>query len=153
NSIIGTGVISVKPVGPGDRVVSLINSTTSPTVGNFDFKEAFTDPNLLTFGLGRGQTVPVTPAVITRALAAGIDVTIEATNDLVIDSPLVVPTSGAAGQLTLKAGRSILVNANIDTGGGGLTLIGNAALADGVIDGLRDPGDAVITAASGVTID
>jgi hypothetical protein len=53
----------------------------------------------------------------------------------------------------LQAGRSILVNAAIATGGGNMTLIANAGVAEGVADAERDPGDAAITEAPGVKLD
>ena len=64
----------------------------------------FTDPNLLQFNVGEGQTITVTPDFVARTLAAGIDVTIEANDDLVIASPIVVnDPNGTPGQLTLKS--------------------------------------------------
>ena len=148
NGFVGGGAIGVTPMGDDQKALVQINNY--PQLLN---PVGFTDPNALTFDWGQGQTVPMIPEVITRALSAGIDVTLEANNDLVINSPLVVSTTGAPGHLTLKAGRSILLNADIDTGGGSLTLVGNAALADGVVDGLRDPGVAEIKGAPGVTVD
>ena len=114
------------------------------------------DPNLLTYalsGLGQGQTLTVTPDFLARTLDAGTNVTIQANDDITINSPITETPSGTAGNLSLQAGRSILINANITTAGGDLSLIGNDTVADGVVDGQRDAGNASITEQSGATID
>ncbi len=115
---------------------------------------AFTDANELTFDRGQGTDITVTPDFIANTLAAGTNVTLQASNDLTVDSPLLVtPTGAHGGNLTLQAGRSILIDADIMTAGGALTLLANDTADDGVVNGERDPGAASITVASGVTVD
>jgi hypothetical protein len=113
----------------------------------------FTDPNLLTFAMAPDQTVTVTPDFLTRTLNAGTDVTLQANNDITVNSPITETPKGAPGSLTLQAGRSILLNADIRTAGGNLTLIANDTAADGVVAADRDPGAPAITGAPGVTLD
>jgi hypothetical protein len=98
-------------------------------------------------------TLTVSPALIAARLAAGTNVVLQASNDLTVSDPVTVTPSGTPGNLTLAAGRSILVNASIATGGGNLTLTANDTAQDGVTDTLRDPGDAALTEAPGVTLD
>src|SRR5205823_5673559 len=109
------GTITLAPVSPGNP--NLKQVAGSAAVG-------LIDPNLLTFARGSAADIPVTPAFIAHTLAAGTDVTLQASNDLTIDTPLrVTPTGAKGGNLTLKAGRSIVVTADVATAGGALTLI------------------------------
>jgi hypothetical protein len=96
--------------------------------------------------------VVLTPAVLTRTLDAGTNVTLQASNDITLNSPLQVIPMGTPANLTLQAGRSIVLNASLDAGGGNLTLIANDSLANGVVDSQRDPGNSAIVMASGVTL-
>jgi hypothetical protein len=114
---------------------------------------ATTDPNELTYALGEGQTITVAPSFLTRALDAGTDVTLQSNDDITIDSPITETPTGKPGSLTLEAGRSILINAGVNTAGGNLSLIANDTVADGVINSERDPGNANITMTSGATVD
>src|SRR5207237_849054 len=75
-----------------------------------------------------------------------------ANNDITVSSAIAVAPSGTAGSLTLDAGRSIVLNASLATGGGNLTLTANDTVADGVVNADRDPGNAVIAMASGVSL-
>ncbi len=114
---------------------------------------AITDPNELTYALGQGQTITVAPSFLTRDLDAGTNVTIQSNDDITIDSPITVTPTSTPGSLTLETGRSILINAGINTAGGNLSLIANDSVADGVVNSERDPGDADITMTSGATLD
>ncbi len=114
----------------------------------------FVDPNLLTFSLGQSQTITVTPDFLTRTLNTGTAVILQASNDITVNNAIIVNNPGGnGGNLTLDAGRSILLNASITTDNGNLILIANDALASGVVDGQRDPGAAVLSMAAGTTID
>jgi hypothetical protein len=151
NSLMGTP-------GPGDSGTPREELVSHTFVVRFDemggrVTAGFVDPNLLTFDRGRDQTIAVTPDFLTRTLNTGTAVVLQASNDITVNSPIIVHNpAGNGGALTLDAGRSILLNASIDTGGGNLTLIANDTLADGVVDADRDPGNAAITMASGVTL-
>ncbi len=114
---------------------------------------AITDPNELTYALGEGQTITVAPSFLTRDLNAGTNVTIQSNDDITIDSPITVTPTSTPGNLTLETGRSILINAGINTANGNLSLIANDSVADGVVNSERDPGDADITMTSGATLD
>ena len=86
---------------------------------------------------------------ISDLLSRGTDITLQASNDITLNSAiLAAASSGAAGSLTLQAGRSVLLNAGITTDGGDITLIGNDLLANGVVDGDREAGNSVITMAA-----
>ncbi len=140
NTFEGTGLPSdIQPISSGS---SFIAGSTF----------AFTDPNELTYALAQGQTITVAPSFLTRDLDAGTDVTIQSNDDITIDSPIDETSSGTPGSLTLEAGRSILINAGINTDGANLSLIANDSVADGVVNSERDPGDADITMASGATL-
>ena len=87
-------------------------------------------------------------------LNAGTNVTLQANNDITLSSALAVNNpSGNGGSLTLQAGRSILLNANLSTDNGNLTLIANETAANGVANAYRDAGAAQITQAAGTTLD
>jgi hypothetical protein len=146
----GSQAIDVSPLGTGNPFLFISQGTLDEHVPSS--ATAFTDPNLLTYTLGEGQTITVTPDFLTRTLNAGINVTIQSNDDIVINSPIIETPSGTAGSLTLQAGRSIRINADINTAGGNLTLIANDTRADGVVDTERDPGDADIAEQSGATI-
>lgn len=87
---------------------------------------------------------------VKASMDSGTAVTLQASNDITISSAITGINS--AGHLTLQAGRSILINANITTGGANLTLKANETLASGVVDVQRDTGVASINMASGTTI-
>jgi hypothetical protein len=112
-----------------------------------------TDVNQLMFSLAQTQSLTIAPDFIARTLNSGISVVLQASNDIILNSPILVTPNGSSGNLTLQAGRSIVLNAPIDTAGGNLTLLANAARADGVIDSQREPGDAVIVMNAGASLD
>ncbi len=153
NSVVGsainTGVgATVRPGGlSGSFVVAFPVALNggSVTVGEPNI-------NLFTYATASSQTVNFTPAVVTRSLNAGTNVVLQANDDITINSPIIATPTGTAGSLTLMAGRSILINANITTAGGNLTLIANDSIADGVVDSQRDPGIATITMQKGMAI-
>lgn len=73
-------------------------------------------------------------------------VTLAANNDLTVNGA--ITTSGAGKLLTLKAGESIFINANITTGDASLAILANDSSAIG-----RSNGIAEITMLAGTTID
>ncbi len=105
-----------------------------------------------TFASQTGQSVTLTP-IVTGTLDTGAAVTLQASNDITIVSAITANNPGGnGGDLTLQAGRSLLINANITTDNGNLTLTANDTAANGVVDADRESGSAVITQAGGTTI-
>ncbi len=112
---------------------------------------AFINPH--TFATDPTGTSTLGANNITALLNAGTAVTLQANNDITVINDLISNNPGGdGGELTLQAGRSILVNANITTDNGNLTIIANETTAAGVIDAQRGSGDAVITMAPGTGI-
>jgi len=110
--------------------------------------------NPLAFSNNPSGNVTITPLAITAITNTGTAVTLQANNDVTLNSAITSNNPvGNGGALTLQAGRSILVNANITTDNGNLTLTANETAANGVIDAHRDPGNAVIAMAPGTAID
>jgi hypothetical protein len=104
-----------------------------------------------TFAANPGTDVTITPASITAILNAGTALTLQANNDITVDQAVVANNPGGdGGDLTLQAGRSILVNADIRTDNGNLVLVANDANA---LLGERDTGGASISVAVGAAID
>ncbi len=106
-----------------------------------------------TFATDPGGTSTLLASDLTALLNAGTAVTLQANNDITVSTAIAANNIGGdGGHLTLQAGRSILVNANITTDNGTLTLTGNDTVANGVIDAHRDAGAAAITMATGTSI-
>jgi len=150
NSLVGTSASSqLTYVGSQDGRIIVQES-----IGlNRPVYVGFTDPSQLTFASATGQDITMTPGFLTRTLDTGTAVTLQASNDITVNSPIVANNpGGAGGALTLQAGRSILLNAGITTDDGNLTLIGNERLVAGLVDADRAAGDAVIAMAAGTTL-
>jgi hypothetical protein len=111
------------------------------------------DPNLFIYARGQARSVTVTPQFLTNTLNSSMSVVLEASNDITVNDPITVSAGSNGGALTLQAGRSIMLNANISTDNGALTIIANDELANGVVDAERDPGNAVISMAPGSSLD
>ncbi|MBI5659010.1 MAG: filamentous hemagglutinin N-terminal domain-containing protein [Nitrosomonadales bacterium] len=95
-----------------------------------------------TFANNPGLDSTITPASITAILDTGSALTLQANNDItVMNAILANNPTGNGGALTMQAGRSILVNANIDTDNGALTLTANDPGANAAY---RDAGAAVL---------
>ncbi len=121
----------------------------------------FTGTDLLSTGASYASSstdsVQIGATDIANLLDDGTAVTLQASNDItVLEAITVTGSPGSIGALTLEAGRSILINADITTTAGGVSgavsLFANDTLANGVIDGQRDAGDAEITMATGTHI-
>ena len=151
NSIVGTAAsnsVGAEIFSDGARFV-VRNSTNANRV-----IMAPVAPGDLSFAFGQSSTVSLTPSIITQTLNAGTALTLQASNDITVSNAILANNpSGNGGALTLQAGRSILLNANITTDNGNLSLIANERLSAGVIDAQRDAGAAVVTMANGVGID
>ncbi|MFE8585958.1 YDG domain-containing protein, partial [Sphingomonas sp. NCPPB 2930] len=104
-----------------------------------------------TYGTTAADTVTIGAAAIANQLAQGTTVTLQASNDITVNSAITV-TGSSSNLLTLQAGRSVLINANITSNGGGVNLIANDKASNGVVDAQRDSGAAAITMASGTSI-
>ena len=82
-------------------------------------------------------------------ISRGNNITLQASNDIQVDNEIMAGTWGAThGDLTLVAGRSLIINDHIRTEGGDLTLYANETTANGVVDLQRDSGNAVISLAA-----
>ncbi|MBI4026793.1 MAG: FG-GAP repeat protein [Verrucomicrobia bacterium] len=111
------------------------------------------DPLTATFATDSTGNWTISPSGLASLLATPQNVTLQANNDITINSPVLVNNPlGNGGSLTLQAGRSILLNANITTDNGNLTLIADETAANGVIASQRDAGTAAIMLASGVAL-
>ena len=92
----------------------------------------------------------VLPEFLTVFLNAGTNVEIQANNDIAIDAAITSSNPGGdGGDLTLTAGRSIEINADITTDNGAFTATANDPAA---VSAERDAGDAEIAVGAGVTI-
>jgi len=81
-------------------------------------------------------------SLITAITNGGTAVELLANNDIVVNQDIITlvqaPTVG--GDLLLRAGRSISINANIDTAGGNFSAVINESIANGIVDVERAPG-------------
>jgi filamentous hemagglutinin family protein len=152
NSVVGTSsgaattVIAIDTTNNTFAAQFKDNTTNRVRIG-------FTDADLA-FANAGSNSATITSGFITSTLNAGTAVTLQASNDITINSDIIVNNgSGDGGDLSLEAGRSILINADITTDNGNFTAIANDLLANGVVDADRDAGDAEITMAAGTTID
>ena len=96
------------------------------------------------------STVTVTPAAITGILSNGTTLFLQANNDITQNAgaDITVPAGiTAGGGLSLQAGRSIALNANITTLNGFVTLVANETMANGVLSANREAGAATIAMA------
>lgn len=119
------------------------------------------------FGASPGSNVTITPGQITAitnsgtsvVLQANSDITLAALSDIIANNP-----NGDGGDLTLQAGRSVILNSSIVTDGGDLTIVANesttshalaaasVASAGGVVASYREPGMAQLAMADGTAI-
>lgn len=98
-------------------------------------------------------TIGITPGNLVALLSTPQNVILQASNDIFVDDDIIVNNpSGNGGTLTLQAGRSILISANITTDNGNLNIYANEDLSTGVVNAQRDAGAASITMAAGKTI-
>jgi filamentous hemagglutinin family protein len=95
------------------------------------------------FANNAGATNIITPASIN---AANANITLQATTDVTFTDALAL--TNANRNLTVNAGRSILINNNINTTSGRVTMTAN----DNSATSNRDPGAGNITMAAGTTI-
>jgi trimeric autotransporter adhesin len=163
NSLIGStandkvGNDGVIAFGAGQFLVSSRNFTqgTATAAGALHVvAPPGTFANPLQFADNAAGTTTISPASIVSLTNNGTAVTLQANNDITLNvsSPITTSASGAGGSITLQAGRSIALSSSITTDNGALTLVANERTANGVVDAQRAAGTAVITMASGTTI-
>lgn len=105
-----------------------------------------------TFATNAASDATIDPTAITAITDTGTSVTLEANNDITVNSAITTNNpSGDGGNINLRAGRSILINADITTDGGQLNLIANASGA-GALVANRTAGAGSVTVANGVTL-
>ena len=116
-----------------------IQPTSQPIytfTGPFDFSSR------ASFGSNPGGNLNISAASLSASLSLGTDITLQANNDITVSAALIINNAqGDGGDLTLSAGRRILVNAPIFTDNGDLTLIANDPRADATY---RDAGERVV---------
>ncbi len=96
------------------------------------------------------QDLGISTSQVTHLLLSGTNVQLQASNDITVTHAIDADT--ATGSLTLQAGRSIRLNANIHTDAN-VTLVANDTEANGVQALQRQPGAGAITMAAGTQID
>lgn len=150
----GTLLIGLSGLDGGNNTGIQNGNVYNATGGAFIFRgnsNPVTNGNA--FATVAANTIGITPANLTLLLNTPQNVILQANNDIIIDDAIIVNNpSGNGGSLTLQAGRSILINANVTTDNGDLFLYANEDLATGVVNVQRDPGAAVIQMAAGTTI-
>jgi len=156
NSIVGQaawGSVTWAYATAGAETNTFLASFSSGMTNTGHVFVGYDDPNMTTFNRAQGQTITFSPDFLTRTLNTGTNVTLQASNDITVNSAITVNNvTGNGGVLTMQAGRSILVNANITTDNGNLSLTANETLANGVVDADRSAGAAAITMAAGTAI-
>lgn len=102
-----------------------------------------------TFTNLESSTAIINAYEVADMISRGNNITLQASNDIQVDNAILAGTWGAThGDLTLVAGRSLIINEHIRTEGGDLTLYANETTANGVVDAQRDSGNAVISLAA-----
>ena len=129
--------------------------------------------NAQSFSDNPSSSVTITPSQITAITNSGTAVVLQANSDITLEALSDILTnnlSGDGGDLTLQAGRSVLIKSNIVTDNGNLTIIGNdrttgttsalsaarapSAPSTGTVSAPdRDAGVAEITMANGTRLD
>ncbi len=104
-----------------------------------------------TFASDAGLNYTITPASITAITNTGSSVVLQANNDIMLaaSSPITTSAGGAGGAITMQAGRSIVLNSNITTDNGNLTVTANDPAAQAAN---RDSSAGGITMAAGTTL-
>jgi filamentous hemagglutinin family protein len=144
---------AVAAAGPNVLIGSHFDSIAAPTAGSAYLFNLNGNLRPLSFTDNPSESLAISPSAITAITNTGTNVILQANNDITVNQAITTNRLiGAGGDLTLQAGRSILLNANITTDNGNLTLVGNETAANGVINAFRDPGNAVISVANGVTL-
>lgn len=114
-------------------------------------KVSIVTPSNIYFNNALGRTMTFNPSTLTNTLASGTNVTLQASNDITLNTGTDIIVGGNnGGAFTLQAGRNITLNSSIRTANGDFTAIAgdpNAIATD------REAGTPTITLGSGATID
>ncbi|MDR2325168.1 MAG: YDG domain-containing protein [Acidovorax sp.] len=161
NSLLGTytgdqlgsggspGIAGVRVLSNGAVLVT--SSRYQSNQGRVDILSSG-QPSPLLYALDPSANYNLNVDTLANLLATGAQVTLQANTNISLLDALKV-NSAKGGDLTLQAGRSILLNADVHTGNGNLTLVANDTAASGVVDAHRDKGPGNIVQESGTTID
>ena len=139
---------TVNALAPSGKAGTLLLDPKNATVDNSGSATPLTDADQ--FADSPAGNVTIDRDTINAAAA---NVVVQANNDITVAAGGAINMANAGVSLTMQAGRSILINANISTNDGAINLTANETVANGVIDANRDAGNAVITMAGGVTLD
>jgi hypothetical protein len=81
-------------------------------------------PTGLSFSDNPSESFTIAPSTITAITNTGTNMVLQASNDITVDQEIITDNpAGDGGALTLQAGRNLIINANITTDNGNLTLI------------------------------
>ncbi|MDP6355350.1 MAG: filamentous hemagglutinin N-terminal domain-containing protein, partial [Planctomycetota bacterium] len=118
--------------------ITIANGGTDTVATNNDFAE------------NSSGDVSFDADLITAITNTGTGVTLQANTDVRVLEDIITNNGGGnGGNITLQAGRSVLISANIDTDDGDLSITANETTANGVQAGNRDAGVAEISITAG----
>ncbi|MBF8263778.1 MAG: filamentous hemagglutinin N-terminal protein [Parachlamydiales bacterium] len=153
NSVIGNALSANLQSPVSDEINHTFFCNFRNEWGSGVIRVGLDDLSTIPYAAGSSQTMTIHPDALTSLLNQGAHVTLEASNDITINSPVAIDNSnGAGGILTLNAGRHVLINAPIATDASHLVIVANAPLSSGMIGSERDAGWAAITLANDMTI-
>ena len=129
NARLGSGNIDSREISNGVLVID-DSSSAGGTIYQLSKENKFTNPLYANFSNSKEGDSTIRVADILRLLNAGVDVKLQANNDIILKDDLLVNNPlGDGGNLTLEAGRYIKLLADIYTDNGDLTaLTGLASL-------------------------
>lgn len=108
-------------------------------------------PGAVTFDSSPGSDATISRNALVQLLNSGQNVVLQANNDITLSVDLVVNRLfGDGGDLTLQAGRSVLLNGSITSDNGNLLFFANSPDA---VSTHRDPGEAKIVMQAGTWMD
>ncbi len=160
NATLADGVIDADR-DPGAAVLSMAAGTSI---------DAGTGGVGLSLGDGAGKTHSASGDLTVQAVSAGSGILVvsEGAGNIVVDGPITADNTtvllanndininaniATSGDVVIRAGRSVFINADISPDDSDLVVVANATLASGVNDAFRDPGVAVLTMTPGAAID
>jgi hypothetical protein len=134
----------------GDTLVAGLNGTSTYPRHALVLNGPFDLSARNTYALGASASINIAATALANSLSLGTDITLQANNDIRITSAVLVDNPfDDGGNLTLTAGRSILINASIDTDNGDLTLLADDPNANQTY---RDGGEAVVVLGENVEL-